>query len=91
MKYIQFYQMSTGYVEGSKPPRFDDANKKPIEAVGSEYVYVLDGRHNLNSCLMEAAHRASSPRYHRCVGYKIMQGRSFTDAKPISGYVEIQR
>jgi hypothetical protein len=45
--FAKFFHMSTGYVEGSSPPRFENSNKKLIEACGSDSVIQLDGRQSL--------------------------------------------
>ena len=42
--FIQFYRLSTGYIQGSIPPKFDKAHAKPIEALGSDGVLFVDGR-----------------------------------------------
>lgn len=89
MRYIQFFHNSTGYVPGSIPPRYDAAYIKPIPALGSENSIPLDGRLNKAHCLMEAASLATSPRYHRAVGYQLMQGANFSDARPWSAYVPL--
>ena len=42
--FIQFYRLSTGYIQGTIPPKFDKAHQKPIEALGSDGVLFVDGR-----------------------------------------------
>ena len=42
--FIQFYTLSTGYIKGTIPPKFDEAHQKPIEAMGSDGVLFVDGR-----------------------------------------------
>lgn len=81
MKYVQFYQKSTGYVAGSIPPRFSDANIKPIEICGSDGVYILDGRNNLDNMIFDAEKRLEKMRtIHNVIGYKIIKAQRFTDA-----------
>ena len=42
--FIQFYRLSTGYIQGTISSRFDKAHAKPIEALGSDGVLFVDGR-----------------------------------------------
>ena len=90
MKYIQFYSLSTGYVDGTIPPQYDPTNVKPIEHCGSDGVEILDGRWSYANCKRWADSAMTSPKRHRMVGYRIMQGRSFSDARPMGPYVQRQ-
>ena len=54
MRYAQFFIMSTGYVAGSIPPRFDAAHIAPIEACGSDSVCILDGCYRIARCVAVA-------------------------------------
>ena len=84
MKYVQFYQKSTGYIVGSIPPRFSDANIKPIEMCGSDGAYILDGRNNLNSMILDAEKRLEKIRtIHSICGYKIIKAQRFSDTGTI--------
>lgn len=79
MKYwATFYQLSTGYVAGSIPPRFDPANRKPIEACGDRAVLRLDGRLSGDRFHTIAADWA---RKHKFVGYSLQRGESI--ARPM--------
>lgn len=69
--YIQFLTLSTGYVPGSIPPRFDDSLKKPIEMLGSDGVFKVDGRWNSATVHTVAREQAKS---RRAIGYKICHG-----------------
>ena len=44
MIYAQFKTLSTGYINGSIPPKFSDKHKKPVDLLGSDGVCILDGR-----------------------------------------------
>lgn len=81
MKYVQFYQKSTGYIAGSIPPRFSDANIKPIEMCGSDGVYILDGRNNLDNMILDAEKRLEKMRmiHTYIIGYKIIKAQRFSD------------
>lgn len=83
MQYAQFFNMSTGYIDGSIPPQFDDAHKKPIEACGSDGVLTLDAR-----CSPQFKHDVSAVtcKSRGFVGYRIYQGANFSSATPISEY-----
>ena len=83
MRYAQFYQMSTGYVSGSVPPRFDDPHKQPIEACGDRGVIVIDARLSPTNTATIAA--AECVKRGFC-GYRVFEGRSFSDSRPVSGY-----
>ena len=78
MTYVQFFTMSTGYVAGTIPPRFDAANRQPIEACGSDGVHILDGRYRLARCIDVA--RAECRR-RGFVGFTIMQGETFSRSR----------
>lgn len=86
MQFAQFHHLSTGYVEGSIPPRFEESNKKPIPACGSDSVYVFDGRWGLPRCCSEA-HRVAKARGF--IGYSIERGSSFTSAREVVKFVRI--
>ncbi len=86
MQYAEFYHNSNGYVEGSKPPRFDDAHVKLIPACGSDSVMRCDGRWSLSRCASEArAHMAklNSGLRKGYRGFTINTGRSYTDSRTI--------
>lgn len=82
MKYVQFFTMSTGYVAGSIPPRFDAANMRPIEACGSDGVHILDGRCGMPRCVAVARAECRRRKY---VGFTIMTGESFTNSHALRG------
>lgn len=67
-KVVRFYQMSTGYVSGSIPPKFEDSHKKPIEACGSDSVMYPDGRWADRTIHLNAREYALK---HGYIGYSI--------------------
>lgn len=81
MLFAQFYQLSTGYVPGSIPPRFDDAYKRPIGACGDRAVIVLDARHS-NATNDNIARAECEKRGY--IGYQIFRGESFTRNRSVS-------
>ena len=81
MLFAQFYHLSTGYVPGSIPPRFDDAYKRPIEACGDRAVIVLDARHS-NATNDNIARAECEKRGY--IGYQIFRGETFTRSRPVS-------
>lgn len=80
MIYAQFYQLSTGYVVGSLPPRFDESAKRPIEAVGSDSVYLMDGRFGRPRMHQTAMDVCKARGF---IGYRLFAGESFTRSRPI--------
>lgn len=81
MLFAQFYYLSTGYIPGSIPPRFDDAYKTPIEACGDRAVIVLDARHS--NTTNDAIARAECEK-RGYVGYQIFRGETFTRSHSVS-------
>lgn len=74
--YAQFYQMSTGY-NGNQ---FSESNKKPIEMLGSDGVFILDARTNLETMKADAMSRIQKlSKFHQIIGYKIIRATSFLD------------
>jgi hypothetical protein len=49
--YIQFKHLSTGYIDGSIPPQFSKDSIKPIDKLGSDGIFYLDNRLNLDSMI----------------------------------------
>jgi len=59
-------------------------NGKIYEACGSDGVYILDGRNNLNTMILDAKARAYMLRnIHKFVGFKIKHGDRFSSATTI--------
>lgn len=77
MKYVQFYRNSTGYIAGSIPPMFSPDHVRPIELLGSNGVFILDGRYGLERMIFEADNRAE--KNADIIGYKIIVANSFLD------------
>lgn len=80
MIYAQFFSLSTGYVEGTIPPRFDGP-KKLIEATGDRAVIVIDGR-LLRSVQVEIARKECAKRGY--LAWQLHSGEAFTRSVPIS-------
>ena len=78
MKYIQFFTKSTGYISGTIPPQFSDNNIKPIELLGSDGIFYLDGRCSLQSCINVGYNIL--PRKRIAIGFKIIQAQSLSDS-----------
>ena len=81
MTYVQFYHNSTGYIAGSIPPQFSDENIKPIEMCGTDGVFILDGRNNIDTMVFDAEKRMSKMRmiHPDICGYKIIKAQKFSD------------
>ena len=67
--YIQFYTMSTGYVEGTIPPKFGE--QVAIEATGDRGVIQVDGRLRQTKVACIAMYECSKRGF---VGYKVLKG-----------------
>jgi len=78
-KFAQFYQLSTGYISGTIPPKFDCAHVTPIPACGSDSVYLFDGRKKVENCLEEVRYIC---QYRNYIGFTIEQG-SFLNPQTI--------
>ena len=83
MKFIQFFQMSTGYVPGTIPPVFDPAYARPIEATGDRGIIRVDARLRNEAITKIAVGTAIERGY---VGYQVWEGASLLEARPVSGY-----
>ena len=70
-KYLQFVQLSTGYIAGTIPPRFSDEHKKPIDKCGSDGVMPIDGR--FSSATIHRIAKQETPK-RGAIGYKICHG-----------------
>ena len=69
-KYIQFLSLSTGYIPGTIPPQFG-ALCEPIEMLGSDGVYPLDGRW-CSATVHRKAREVGVLR--KAVGYRLCHG-----------------
>ena len=69
-KYIQFLSLSTGYIPGTIPPQFGGPCT-PIETLGSDGIYPLDGRW-CNATVHRKAREVGTLR--KAVGYRLCHG-----------------
>ena len=76
-KYIQFYILSTGYVKGTIPPRFDGP-QVPVPALGSDSVIIPDGRLSDSSVYYLAKYEAVKRRY---IGFSIERSDNFREPR----------
>ena len=72
---IVFLHNSTGYIQGSIPPRFSRAHVKPVPMLGSDGSYTPDRGLSTWSILNEARDRAKSKPY--CVGFELWQENGY--------------
>lgn len=82
MRYwVQFLQMSTGYIPGTVPPQF--GAPAPIDACGSDGVMPLDGRLSYENMIRAAKEKAQSMEHFRkFVGFRICVGpRLYEEAR----------
>lgn len=83
MRFVQFYQRSTGYVPGSIPPKFDPAQVQPIAATGDRGVMIIDQRIRAKSAGEIAATECKNRGF---IGWRMFEGSSFSQCRPVSGY-----
>ena len=69
-RYIQFLSLSTGYIPGTVPPQFGIV-RKPIEMMGSDGIYLVDGRWGDRTIHQKATEVG---KLRRAVGYRICHG-----------------
>lgn len=87
MIYAEFQKLSTGWngTDFSGP-------KEPIPALGSDGVFILDGRERIDRGIEKAKAQArilNRDLNKGIVGLVIHSGRSFTDSKPIGKYITL--
>ncbi len=87
MVYAEFQKLSTGWngTDFTGP-------KTPIPMLGSDGVYILDGRNNRARQIADAHKRvaALSKLHPYIIGFIIHEGRSFTDSKPKTEMIPCQ-
>lgn len=69
--YIQFKCLSTGYAEGTIPPKFSKECIRAIDCLGSDGRVWLDGRLSLNSMVSEGV-RLCTARGNK-VGFSVVR------------------
>lgn len=86
MIYAEFYELCTGYVQGSIPPVFDRTKRKPIPACGDRSVIIIDGRlarYTMHAIAREEAVKRGYIGYKLCKGDNIARGTAFTQYQAI--------
>jgi hypothetical protein len=76
MRYIQFQKYSTGYIEGSIPPKYSNEHIKLIDAVGSDRVFKLDGRKSLETQIIVGKKLTKKRKF---ISFKIIEATNFLD------------
>lgn len=72
---VQFFTNSTGYVDGTIPPVFSQDNIEPVELLGSDGVYILDGRNTIDTMIEDSILRIEKlKRVHEIIGFEIRKG-----------------
>lgn len=74
--FARFLHESTGYIEGSIPPKFSKDNVRPIEMLGSDGIYILDARNSLDTMINDCYSRIESMKALNkgIVGFEIHRG-----------------
>lgn len=78
--------MSTGYVAGTIPQRFEESAKKPIEACGDRAVLRLGGRLSGDKFHTLAADWA---RRHGFIGYSLQRGDAIARPQYTSSFYPV--
>lgn len=86
--YAQFQTESSG--QAFKDGKMINVTKFPIDALGSDGVFILDGRNSLCTMKEDAKQRMQQlSKVRSFIGFKIMQGERFTKSKEIYNSLEI--
>ncbi len=66
-----------------------DADGKPQELLGSDGVFILDGRNSLGGMCKDSIERASQLKnvQPHIIGFKIMKGKRFTESDEIHRWI----
>lgn len=77
--YCQFLVMSTGYVSGSIPPRFEESNKVPIDLLGSDGIFILDARKSIVNMAIDCKERIKQlyKVQNHIIGFRIYRSDRF--------------
>ena len=77
--YVQFLNESSGRT--FKDGQIFEVPKFPIDAIGSDGVFILDGRNSLEIMINDAKERQA--KFKNFIGFKIMKGERFTNSVEI--------
>ena len=83
MIWAQFWTESTGYVEGSVPPRFEKAAVRPVEACGDRAHIRLDARLSKDSNARIARAECVKRGY---LGFSLLCGESLCRTYAFRGF-----
>lgn len=86
MIYGQFYKMSTGYIAGTIPPQFAESHCVPIAALGSDSVYIVDGRRSLRTAANEIRDICKKRGF---IGFTIHSGANFSNSRQVRFYESV--
>ena len=84
--WAHFWQLSTGYVQGSKPPRFEEAARRPIPACGTDaYMYMF------GSGAASLARARAECRRRGYIGFNVeTMGEVATDIRPFEAVPKLE-
>ena len=69
--------LSTGYIQGTTPPKFSNDNKKPIDACGSDSIVRLDGRKSIYNLQNDVRTQINKTRRSDVVRFRIVKAAQF--------------
>ena len=87
MIWAQFWTESTGYVEGSLPPRFEKSAIRPVEACGDRAYVRLDARRSIG---MNAGIARTECLKRGYLGFTLIRGESLLSAHVVRDYEQVR-
>lgn len=80
--YTQFQTNSSG--QTFKDGKIIEVAKFPIDALGSDGVFILDGRNSLSIMISDSKNRMQKlEKLHNFIGFKIMKGERFSNSREV--------
>lgn len=75
--YAVLQVLSTGYIFGTIPPKFDENNKKPIDMCGSDSIVNLDGRKSVFNLKNDVLNTIKRKNINNVVSFRIVKTNDF--------------
>jgi len=75
--YAVLQVLSTGYIDGTIPPKFSEDNKKPIDMCGSDSIVNLDGRKSVYNLQNDVRLKIGKMKNSSIVKFRIVKTNEF--------------
>jgi len=75
--YAVLQVLSTGYINGTIPPQFNENNKQPIDMCGSDSIVNLDGRKSIYNLQNDVRTKINNMRRSDIVKFRIVKTNDF--------------